>query len=131
MAERGKKHVQISFDDLNRIRILDAESSKQTEQLGEECVKFVEKIGLFTSSINSLVEVLTSQSNKIEKEKMLAIGQRNRIESETETRKRKQLEMQYLIAQKKQELQRLSTHYESLEKIENNQKLKIEKFHTN
>jgi hypothetical protein len=36
----GRKHVQISFDDLNRIRILDAEHFKQTETLAEECTQF-------------------------------------------------------------------------------------------
>jgi hypothetical protein len=39
---RGKQHVQISFDDLNRIRILDAEHFKQTEGLAEECTHFNE-----------------------------------------------------------------------------------------
>mmetsp|Transcript_18134 Transcript_18134/g.25496 ORF Transcript_18134/g.25496 Transcript_18134/m.25496 type:complete len:131 (+) Transcript_18134:24-416(+) len=126
MADR-KKHVQISFDDLNRIRILEADHFKQTEQLAEECTNFVEKIQVFTSTVNSLVEVLTTQSAKIEKEKMLAIGQRNKIESETETRKRKQQELMYAIAQKKQELQRSKDHFQSLEKIEMEQKVMIEK----
>lgn len=125
--DRNKKHVQISFDDLNRIRILEAEQFKQTETLADECTNFVEKIQLFTSSVSQLVEVLTAQSNKIEREKMLAIGQRNFIESETETRKRRQTEYHYLIAQKKQEQQRLVDHYESLQRIENEQKLSIEK----
>lgn len=40
--DRGRKHVQISFDDLNRIRILDPEHFKQTEGLADECVQFNE-----------------------------------------------------------------------------------------
>ena len=40
--DRGRKHVQISFDDLNRIRILDPEHFKQTEGLAEECQTFNE-----------------------------------------------------------------------------------------
>jgi hypothetical protein len=40
--DRGRKHVQISFDDLNRIRILDPEHFKQTEGLADECTQFNE-----------------------------------------------------------------------------------------
>jgi predicted DNA-binding protein (UPF0251 family) len=40
--ERGRKHVQISFDELNRIRILDPEHFKQTEALADECTQFNE-----------------------------------------------------------------------------------------
>ncbi len=39
MATRDKR-VQISFDDLNRIRILDPEHFKQTEGLADECTQF-------------------------------------------------------------------------------------------
>lgn len=47
--DRGKKHVQISFDDLNHIRILDAEHFKQTETLAEECTAFVESNNINTT----------------------------------------------------------------------------------
>lgn len=40
--DRGRKPVQISFDDLNRIRILDPEHFKQTEGLADECTQFNE-----------------------------------------------------------------------------------------
>jgi len=39
-SRHGAKHVQISFDDLNRIRILDPEHFKQTEGLADECTQF-------------------------------------------------------------------------------------------
>lgn len=38
----GKKVVQISFDENNRIRLLDSEDFKATQSLGEECGLFVE-----------------------------------------------------------------------------------------
>lgn len=37
----GGKHVQISFDDTNRIRLLHTEQFKQTEALAAECGDFV------------------------------------------------------------------------------------------
>lgn len=34
------RHVQINFDDLNRIRLLNPEVFKASEQLAEECTTF-------------------------------------------------------------------------------------------
>lgn len=42
MSLNKSKHVQISFDDLNHIRILESEQFKATETLAEECGSFVE-----------------------------------------------------------------------------------------
>jgi hypothetical protein len=37
------KHVQISFDDLNRLRILEAGDFKQTQEIAEQCADFVDR----------------------------------------------------------------------------------------
>jgi len=123
----AKKELVVSFDELNRVRLLNPKDFKDTETLAEECGHFVEKISTFTKTTQSLVDVLKAQSEKIEREKLLAIGQWNRIQSETELRKRRQQELQYLIAQKQAELQRLSDHHQSLVKVEAEQKAQIEK----
>jgi intraflagellar transport protein 20 len=85
------------------------------------------EIGAFSKTVGALTEILHTQSEKIEVEKLRAIGQRNRKETETETRKRRQQEMHFLLAQKQSELQRLHDQYESLLKIEQEQKLLMEK----
>lgn len=35
-----QKHVQISFDEFNRIRLLDPNQLKETEELASECSRF-------------------------------------------------------------------------------------------
>lgn len=60
-----------------------------------------------------------------------AIGQRNRKDTETETRKRRQQELQFLISQKQSELQRLHDQYDSLIKVEQEQKILTEKLSKN
>ena len=82
---------------------------------------------MFSKTVGALTEILNTQSDKIEIEKLRAIGQRNRKETEAETRKRKQQELQFLIQQKQSELQRLHDQYESLLKIEQEQKVLTEK----
>jgi len=122
-----RKAVQISFDDSNRIRILDAEHFKTTESLAEECTTFNDKIHTFSKTVTGLTEILNAQSEKIEVEKLRAIGQRTRKDAENETRKRRQGELAFAIAQKQAELQRLQEQYETLVKIEMEQKVLIEK----
>ena len=78
-----------------------------------------------------MVSILNGQSDRIEHEKLKAIGARNRLESELETRKRKTAELQFLLSQKQNELQRLADQYESLVKVEQEQRAIIEKLNKN
>ncbi|CAJ1398676.1 unnamed protein product [Effrenium voratum] len=68
-------HLDITFDEDNRIRVMPKEKLKQTEQLEAECQGFAEKIGAFSGTVDMLVEVLDGEAAKIEEEKMRAIGQ--------------------------------------------------------
>jgi len=122
----GKRRVQISFDELNKIRILEEEDFKQTASLATESGVFSSKLTKFQDSIGNLVTVLDYHSQRIEHEKMLALGQRNRVRSETETRERRQAELQYLLLQQKGELQRANDQYLSLLKIEADQRMMLE-----
>merc|ERR1719419_603684 len=54
-----------------------------------------------------LVEVLDGEASKIEYEKLRAIGQRNRAAMEADSRKRRQQQMQAMIAEKTAEYERL------------------------
>lgn len=67
----------------------------------------------------------------IEAEKLKAIGLGNRVDSEREVRKRKQLELQAMINEKKAELERLSAQHDSLTNVELQQKALIEKLTNN
>lgn len=71
--------VQISFDDDCRIRVLDPEHFKHSETLEEECRGFVNKIKHFNKSAHSIAEVLHENAARIDKQKLRAIGQRNKV----------------------------------------------------
>mmetsp|Transcript_40731 Transcript_40731/g.131183 ORF Transcript_40731/g.131183 Transcript_40731/m.131183 type:complete len:132 (-) Transcript_40731:157-552(-) len=123
--------IDISFDEDNRIRVLPKDKYKQTEQLDEQCKVFTDKIQEFGATIQTLVEVLEVEANKIEHEKLRAIGQRNRADMETDARKRKQANMQAVITEKNAELERLNFQLTSLERAEREQKSLIEKLSNN
>lgn len=81
--------------------------------------------------IKSLHEILENQSKKIEKEKLKALGKRNQLYEEIESREKKEQEIKVLIREKKEELERLRFQFNSLQKIENEQKMAIEKLSNN
>ena len=121
----------ITFDEDCKIRVLDAETFKQTQSLAQEANNFVNKIDEFKATVHSLVEVLGGHADKIEKQKLKAIGQRNKVESEQENRVRQKRLLTALLAEKEAELQRYDAQYESLRKVDQDQRTMIEKLSNN
>uniref|UniRef100_A0A7S1CRI3 Intraflagellar transport protein 20 n=1 Tax=Bicosoecida sp. CB-2014 TaxID=1486930 RepID=A0A7S1CRI3_9STRA len=124
-------NVTITFDDKYRVRVLEADKFDQTRALEEACSTFVQKIEAFNATVHSLVEVLSTSAAAIEKEKLRAIGARNLSEAEPETRERRKKQIRALIAEKRAALDRLQRQYESLEKVEGEQRALIEKLSNN
>ena len=85
----------------------------------------------FNDNVTTLNEVLELQATKIEEAKLKAIGARNKIEGEEDNRRKKEQELKTQINEKKMMLERLTYQYESLAKVEGEQKLTIEKLSNN
>ena len=92
--------------------------------------KFIEIIQ-FNDLIKSISEVLEKHSKVIEQEKLKALGKRNQLYEEVESREKRAQELKVLIREKKEELERLKYQSESLLKIEAEQKMTIEKLSNN
>ncbi len=84
----------------------------------------------FHKNVESLLAVLSTQAKKLERAKLLAIGQKNRNINEAENRRRRRIALQSQIALKKRELERARAYTQSLQKTELEQKLVIEKINT-
>lgn len=121
----------ISFDGEGRVRVLDPEKFKATEELEKDARGFVGKVHDFTTTVRGIVDDLSKHAVRIEKEKLKAIGQRNLVDSERELRKRKQREYQALIDERMAELQRLTNEYDSLCRMEQRQRQLLEKLANN
>ena len=65
---------QISFDEHGRVRVLEADKFQKTQALQTECNNFVRRITEFGGKVESVVKVLDAYSQRIEAEKMKAIG---------------------------------------------------------
>lgn len=84
--------------DRNGLHLLPPEQASEAATLQEECKEFLGKTQQFGEIIADFINVMESRAKVIEAEKLKAIGLGNRVDSEQETRKRKQLEMQVRVA---------------------------------
>jgi intraflagellar transport protein 20 len=59
------------------------------------------------------------------------VGERNKVESEAENRKKKMMDLNNLLNEKKSELERYTIEFDSLQKVEAEQRNLIEKLSNN
>mmetsp|Transcript_31254 Transcript_31254/g.81989 ORF Transcript_31254/g.81989 Transcript_31254/m.81989 type:complete len:106 (+) Transcript_31254:416-733(+) len=81
----------------------------------------------FSDIVKNISNAVGSEANKIEKEKMRAIGLRNKVNSESENRKKRVTELQLQLTEKQAELDRLQAQMDSLVKVESEQALMLDK----
>merc|ERR1712166_740354 len=119
------------IDENNKIRVLAADKYRETENLKSECIDFLKKIMQFNEMVTTLIEVLDSQAQKIEDAKLKAVGVRNKIEGEEDNRRKREQELKTQINEKRLMLERLTYEYDSLVKVQNEQKIALEKLSNN
>lgn len=113
--------------DRDGLHVMPPDQLQGAMSMYEESKEFLAKTKQFNDIVGDFIDVMESKSKVIEAEKLRAIGLANRVEHEKEVRKRKQIEVQAMINEKKAELDRLNSQHESLLRVEADQKALIEK----
>ena len=108
-----------------KIRVLDVDKFEKTSDLHDECQSFVKKIQELTGVVQNIIETVDVEAGKIEREKLKAVGFRNRLATEAEIVRKLEMEQKAKVSEKQEELERLNVEYESLVKIKNEQELLI------
>ncbi|KAE9325013.1 hypothetical protein PF001_g3158 [Phytophthora fragariae] len=121
----------ICFDDDCQVRVLDKDNITHTQELEQESNQFATKLEEFHEIVKGVLEVMEGQAKRIEREKLKAIGQRNRVDSEVENRNRQKQMLELLIKEKKTELERYNLQFQSLSKIADEQQLLMDKLSNN
>ena len=85
----------------------------------------------FNQLNDSLKIVLETHSKKIEKEKLKALGSRNLLYEEVDSRDKKKRELALMIKEKKEELERLYQENNNLNQLIQEQHTTIEKLANN
>lgn len=106
--------ISITFDEENRIRVLEQDKFKETDSLKNESMEFIKKVLNLDEIISQITDTLETYGKKIEQQKLRAIGERNKVESEAENRKKKMMDLNNLLNERKAELERYSTELESI-----------------
>ncbi|KAJ3145884.1 Intraflagellar transport protein 20 [Geranomyces michiganensis] len=120
-ANAPPPHPLVTFDEFSKLRILDPSQFEASEQLKEECQDFTTRTGTFNDIIQMFMRLMDEKAGQIEREKLHAIGLRNRAERQAEGRKRTHGQMQALIKERQAELDRLILQAESLQKVQQEQ----------
>ncbi|KAF6264980.1 intraflagellar transport particle protein 20 [Scenedesmus sp. NREL 46B-D3] len=111
----------IYFDQDNRVRILDVDKFKASQALQDNCAKFVSNMQQLHDSVAKYVAAIDQQVERIEYEKLKAVGLRNRVAAMQEERRHKQQELQQQLNEKQEELDRLLIEEQSLQKVRTTQ----------
>jgi intraflagellar transport protein 20 len=126
-----EKPLAITFDEENRIRVLEADKFRESDQLKNTSMEFITKVLELGEAVGTLNTTLDGFSFKVEKEMLRALGERNKVEAEPENRKKKMLELNNLLNEKKSELERYTVELESLARVDQEQKTLIKRLTNN
>eukprot|EP00879_Flechtneria_rotunda_P032658 GHRR01035911.1.p2 GENE.GHRR01035911.1~~GHRR01035911.1.p2 ORF type:complete len:109 (+),score=34.07 GHRR01035911.1:495-821(+) len=69
----------IYFDEDNRVRILDVDKYAASQTLQDNCQKFTSNMQQLQDCISKYLSAIDQQVDRIEKEKLKAVGLRNRV----------------------------------------------------
>ncbi|GLI64165.1 hypothetical protein VaNZ11_007350 [Volvox africanus] len=121
-ADRG-----VYFDEDFHVRILDVDKYNASKSLQDNTNVFISNIQNLQSLVEKYVSAIDQQVERLEAEKLKAIGLRNKVAALSEERKRKQKEQERLLAEKMEELERLQMEEQSLIKVKGDQEILIQK----
>ncbi|KAM7312510.1 intraflagellar transport protein 20 homolog [Ixodes scapularis] len=128
MANEALAKAGLYVDELNKIRIADPNITRQTQELKDDCHKFVDRMVEFQGIVNKSIAVSNKLAILVEQEKLKAIGSRNLLESVAKDREMQQQQLHALVLEKKIELERLKVQLNTLKKEEAEQNELIEQF---
>ncbi|CAH8435337.1 unnamed protein product [Schistosoma haematobium] len=116
------------IDDFYKLRIVDPRVAQETSELKEECEKYLSKMNDFKVIIGELFNLISSVAEKVESQKLKAIGSRNLLTSMEKQRDLQQKHLESQILAKKKDIDRLNIQLQSLQKEEAEQTEFIERF---
>jgi len=118
----------LHLDDLQRLRVLEPDSTDQAQDLKDECGNLTTQMEDFRKMTDQFIALSDQIAKQVEAEKLETLGARNKLKSMTENRKQQHQQLTALIVEKKMEFERLRIHYESLLKDQEDQREFIEQF---
>lgn len=117
----------VQFDQVGSIRIYDPEKYDEAVRALQTQREYLNKMDAFKSLVSQTMAIVEQLGKAIETEKLRAIGMRNAAEREVETRKQTREEALIRVQEKQIELDRAVAEYNSLQKVEQEQRAVIQR----
>lgn len=116
------------LDELQKLRVIEPDAAEQAKDMKDECGGLMQQTEDFRKMTDQFIALTEQVANEVEKEKLAALGARNKLKSTTESRKQQQQQLTSVIFEKKTEMERLRLQYESLLKAQAEQQEFIDQF---
>ncbi|XP_022915951.2 intraflagellar transport protein 20 homolog [Onthophagus taurus] len=114
-------NVEIFFDEIDKVRIINPVVAKLSENLKDESRFFIEKYDKFEDISNELITKLEHLAYDVESEKIKAISAQNILQNILKEKENEQQEIQSVLTERKLKLERLKILLGSLRKTEDGQ----------
>ncbi|KAL2631410.1 hypothetical protein R1flu_016096 [Riccia fluitans] len=124
-AQGVQPSVQVLFDDSFRLRVLHPDLHANSRAVETTCKNFRSKLQQFHNLVKNLLAHMDEQTQRIETAKLQAIGTRNMVSIEVETRSEKLRDQKNVIANKQEQLERLNAELKSLVMVKQEQEVLI------
>ncbi|CAG9760860.1 unnamed protein product [Ceutorhynchus assimilis] len=108
----------VFFDEIDKMCILEPTNYKQTTNLKEESFIYVEKIDEFQKIADKFISTVQNLGEKIEVQKIKAIGARNLLQLMEKQKENNQQQMRAIVKEVSMEVERLRVQLHSLQKTE-------------
>ena len=115
------------FDDCYNIHLLEPSQFEAAEQLQVECKDFLGKITQFNQLVQAITKLFEAHAQQIQTEKLKSIGLRNILDMQRENARRQEKQLTADVDDTAAELERLTRTYESLAKVESEQRRLMDK----
>lgn len=121
------RQTEITFDNNHQLHLLDPTITQHTTELLSTSTEFQSKLSTFHTSIQQLTTILSTYGSMVETQRRQSYALGLKVENEQVGRVKQQEVLRMNVERKKEELNSVQEEYDSLLRMEQEQKVMIER----
>lgn len=122
------RQTEITFDSQHQLHLLDPTVTQHTTELLSTSTDFKDKLSTFQSTIAQLSVILSTYGTMVETQRRKSYALGLKVENERIGRGQQQLQLQKSVEAKREELASMQDELDALLRMEQEQKVMIERF---
>lgn len=121
------RQTEITFDSQHQLHLLDPNVTKHTTELLSTSTEFKDKLSTFQSTVTQLSTILTTYGTLVETQRRKSYALGLKVENEQISRGQQQAQLKKSVESKKEELNSVQEELDALLRMEQEQKVTIER----